>query len=953
MKNVLSLTICWSVLLQVVMGQSTIGTPAIRNYSNADYHSGMGVWDIGQDKNGILYFAGDEGLMTFDGSYWKVYPLPNKAAIRSLAIGDSGKVYVGGQDEVGYFMPSPGGMLTFHSIKQLLPSVARQFADIWGIDASAGSPVVFRTVETLFLFQHHTIQTLDAPGGWLMVRRAGDHLYADDKARGLLVWDGVRWVSLVSGQTRFRVTGLMEYGRDTLLLGTQRDGLYLLCEGKLVKKPTSIDDRLRNDLVNCIQPIGPDRFALGTHAGGLYIIDRLGRLIRHYGSADGLQNDNVLRVFPDRDGNLWLALENGAAFINYTSAVQRIRPAGQNRVLSNAVRVFGGRLFVGTSNGLYSASVREGVPGAGGATDLSTLPGPLEKVPGTEGQILGLAEIDHQLFLGHEDGAMLVRPNGVQPIPFPTTQGAWAFAKTSRTGDIIVGTYTGLRLLTGLKDGGRASDLYESLGDLVPGDGNSIWATHPYRGVFKTVVGSGTSTRYTTKDGLPTDLYNFIYALRGHIVAATPQGVYAYDSASNRFSPDPFFKPFLGTNPVEYLAEDSSRNIWFVSDRRVGVIDHRRSSVLYFPELDKQTVRGNAFIYPYDPENIFIGSYDGIIHLNYARYVATDTSAHVLLSAVRTLGVTDSLVFGGYATEGTARFPHRLNSFRFEYASPSYAQAEFSYRLEGLDPDWSAWSIRTEKDYTHLPYGTYTFGVRARNNLGAVSAPVRYTFTVEPAWYQTVWAWLFYCLLLALAIWGIIRWQQHRFALHQKRHEAEQERLSYLHSLEMDRKEKGLIALQNEKLEAELQFKNKELATVTMHLVERGGILANIREELISVIKKLNLSHQTFEFKGVFRMLTDTEKGDDDWNRFALYFDQVHNNFLGTLKAKYPTLSATDLKLCAYLRLNLSSKEIAQLLNISLKGVEISRYRIRKKFQLTPEINLYDFLIEVTSEPLK
>jgi len=129
-----------------------------------------------------------------------------------------------------------------------------------------------------------------------------------------------------------------------------------------------------------------------------------------------------------------------------------------------------------------------------------------------------------------------------------------------------------------------------------------------------------------------------------------------------------------------------------------------------------------------------------------------------------------------------------------------------------------------------------------------------------------------------------------------------------------------------------------------MHLVERGGLLSNIKEEMIAVIKRLNIPQLPYEFRSVFKLMTDTEKDEDDWNKFSLYFDQVHNNFLVTLKTKYPLLSATDLKMCAYLRLNLSSKEIAQLLNISPKGVEISRYRIRKKLGLTPEVNLYAFL---------
>jgi hypothetical protein len=190
--------------------------------------------------------------------------------------------------------------------------------------------------------------------------------------------------------------------------------------------------------------------------------------------------------------------------------------------------------------------------------------------------------------------------------------------------------------------------------------------------------------------------------------------------------------------------------------------------------------------------------------------------------------------------------------------------------------------------------------------------------------------------------------QQKRLNLQQKEHEKEQKRLSYLYSLELDRNEKEIISLKNENLETELNFKNKELATMTMHLVDRGRLLLNIKEELGHQIKKLNTPELTYQFRSVFKLLSDTEKSDDDWKNFAIYFDQVHNNFLSTIKTKFPCLSSTDLKLCAYLRLNLTSKEIAQLLNISLKGVEISRYRIRKKLQLPSAINLYDFLIDIT-----
>ena len=530
---------------------------------------------------------------------------------------------------------------------------------------------------------------------------------------------------------------------------------------------------------------------------------------------------------------------------------------------------------------------------------------------------------------------------------------------------IIAGSYTGLRWVFENKkgqfsEGGRMNDLYESL-PAIAVQGFTVWASHPYRGVFSNPLPMGLANfghwPYDKKKGLPSDMNNYVVIIHNKVVAATEKGVYEYDPASDLFSPAAGFSAVFHDNSVEYLTEDKEGNVWFVSNGRVGVIDFGKGDAIYFPELTGQTVQGAAYIYPYDRENVFIGSNNGVFHLNLSQYIHSANKISVLLGTVKAIAEKDSLIFGGFAPSGESavRLPNHWNSFHFEYSSPSYAlqnDVEFSYQLAGFDKDWSAWSARTEKDYTNIPYGKYVFAVRARDNLGNVSLPVTFSFVVNPAWYQTVWAWLLYGLLVVALIYAVRVRQQQRLAMHQRQHKEEQERLSYLHSLELDRKEKGLIALQNAKLEGELQFKNKELATVTMYLVERGGLLSNMKEELMGVIKKVNIPNLTYELRGIFKMITDTEKSNEDWDRFALYFDQVHNNFLTTLKTKFPQLSPTDLKLCAYLRLNLSSKEIAQILNISLKGVEVSRYRIRKKLNLPTETNLYDFLIEVTGTDL-
>jgi ligand-binding sensor domain-containing protein/DNA-binding CsgD family transcriptional regulator len=970
MKKIILLIIICRALLYTANAQTTIGVPAIKNYTHTDYNASTEIWDVKQDKNGILYFANNDGLITFDGSYWKIYPLPNKGTIKAVAIDPSGRIFVGGQDEIGYFFPDGNGILKYHSIKNLMPQKARQFADIWSI-VLFKNEVFFRTIECVFEYNNNEIKTFDAPGGWRLLTQAGTQLFAEDKDEGLMFFKDYQWQPCRTQlQTaNLHITGVMDYNKDTVLVTTLKQGLFLLTGSTLIKKPTAIDAILHNDLVNCAKKIGNDRYAIGTKAKGLIIIDGKGNVVERFSNNEGLQNNNVLGLLLDRDKNLWLGLESGVDFINYSTSVKHIYATKENQTKSNAVSVFDNKLFIGTSNGLFSAPLDPKLK------DISTNKGIFTEVENTKGQVWSLSQINDHLLMGHEDGAFMVDNNHAKPIT--SGQGAWRFVTIPSSSDIIAGTYTGLQLIKysngDFKNDGKMEGLYESLATLARDNTNVIWASHPYRGVFKLQLAADRKkiiryTQYTDHNGLPSVLNNHVYFIKNKVLVATEKGVYEYNAGKNKFEQSAFFKPVFDNTYVEHLTTDATGNIWFISDQRVGVIDFSKPSggkpytVIYFPELAGQTVKSAGYIFPYDRENIFIGSNNGVFHLNYRQYVQSETKLNVLLTTVKAIAEKDSLIFGGYfmkdnqiATDQSSKqittLSNHWNSFHFEYSSTLFAQKsneEFTYKLIGFDNEWSKWSVKTEKDYTNLPYGQYTFSVRVRNNLGNASSPVNYTFIVEPAWYQTVWAYLFYFLLVACAAYWAVKEQQKRFDLHQKKHEEEQRRLSYLHSLELDRNEKEIIALKNNNLETELNYKNKELATITMHLVERGRILLNIREELVSTIKKLNLPDLTHEFRSVFKLVSDTEKKDDDWNHFAIYFDQVHNNFLSIMKTRFPGLSPTDLKLCAYLRLNLTSKEIAQLMNISLKGVEISRYRVRKKLMLSTEVNLYDFLIDIT-----
>jgi DNA-binding CsgD family transcriptional regulator len=157
--------------------------------------------------------------------------------------------------------------------------------------------------------------------------------------------------------------------------------------------------------------------------------------------------------------------------------------------------------------------------------------------------------------------------------------------------------------------------------------------------------------------------------------------------------------------------------------------------------------------------------------------------------------------------------------------------------------------------------------------------------------------------------------------------------------------EQQYVKLQNEKLDSEISFKNAQLANTTMSLIRKNELLIELKEELEKhKIDKDNRNHNKL-YENIQRLIEKDLTNDDHWKTFETHFDQAHQNFFKRLKTTYPDLTPNDLKLSAYLKLNLTTKEIAPLLNISVRGVEVHRYRLRKRLGLETDQNLVEFLM--------
>jgi DNA-binding CsgD family transcriptional regulator len=962
--------------------QNTIALPGIINYPKQVYNAGTQNWKIVQDKKGIMYAANDEGLLSFDGSFWKKYTLPGGTGVRSLAIGNDGRIYIGSQGEIGFFEPGKNGQLQYKSLNDLIPENEKDFTDIWDV-VPVGNVVFFRAYRKIFQLQNDKI-TVFGNASWSFLGLHHHTLISKAWQKGLLQFQNGTWAPFSKPDffpEKAEITAIVPLTGDSSLLLTKHHGSYILYGEAIIPFDTP-DMRLINEKnPYSAAVIDNNQIAIITNLAGCFIINEKGELVQRLSKPDGLQSNNILCVFVDKKKNIWLGLDNGIDFIAYNNAIKHIYPDYQEHSAGKAAIIYKNNLYIGTSNGVYQAGIAS-------QPDLGFIKSKFELIRGPKGQVWNLSELNGQLVMGHNDGFFVIENGATRMID--SSSGFWTFLPLSNVAPspvVVAGTYNGLNFYNFEKGRFINQEIHSHFESarFVALDNTIAWAAHPYKGLYKITLNGGinpTNVAYKDTKHILSHNNNHIFKIKSRVVLSNDKGIFEYNTKTGDFEPSTLLNNMLPKAPIRYMKEDNNGNIWFVHDRQLGVADlsGKQPRIIYFPELNGRiTGNGLEYIYPYNSNNIFIAAEEGFYLVNYDLYKQFKEEIPIQISDVRIVNKRDSTIFGGYFNkEGEQQLTNNevpeiqyaWNSIHFDYSSPLYGKQssiEYAYYLEDFDNSWSAWTKKNEKDYTYLAPGTYTFRVKARTHEGQESKVATYRFTIGAPWYRTSRAHFVYALLAVLFVYAIYKWQKKKFIVQQQqhdeerkrmeylhqleieKHQEEQKQLMYLHQLELERNEKEIIRLQNEKLQSEIQVKNTELASTAFNLVQKGEMLMKVKEEFVRMKKSSDIDKETDDYRKILRMLGD-DKMKKNWEQFALHFDKVHSNFLVSLKNSYPYLTASDLKLCAYLRLNLTSKEIAQIMNITIKGVELGRHRLRKKLGIQPEVNLVNFLLNFHSE---
>ena len=936
-----------------------IGSPNIRNYPKSVYRAGTQNWGITQDQNGFMYFANNEGVLIFDGMQWNQVVISQTKPIRSIFTDSNNNIYIGLLNDFGTLLPSENGMLSYRSLRHLLPSTIKDFDDIWRIYETPEG-IIFQTFEYLFIFRGGMIIVLKPKNRFHFSFNVNGKIFLHEPGTGVFEYTNnfineVPWSDQIKDE---EIWEILEADDGNLLICTSGSGMFKIKNGNLIKWDSPVNELvIQNKLYSAKKIIG-NNFAFGTILNGLIISDVDGNIIQHINKNNGLQNNTVLSLFSDNNDNLWIGLDNGIDYVEINSPISYLTNF-EGIGTGYCTKVFDNNLYLGTNQGLFVKAFNNPY-----YTNEK-----FELVKNTAGQVWSLFTYEGQLYCGHNSGTY--RIVGKEAEKISNVEGAWKFIPLQEHPDLLLGGhYNGLVLL---KKGEIGMEFYkkiygfnESSRFLQQDNKGNIWVSHGAKGVFKIILNAALDSvesyrHFTSGNGLPSDEQNIVFHFDDEILISTIDGIFVFNETSDMFQKSEKFNAIFNlSSRLKTFETDNSGNIWYIAENESGVLrlnqDSTYTKILSpFRQLDGKYVNEFEFIYPHSNEHLFLGIDNGFAHYSSNLTKSYSKSYKSFVTKIE-LPYIDSTIYYSRNAEipGEFNFPYKKNSFRFFYTATFYENTEpleFSYFLENYSDQWSGWSTAGFKDFTNLREGDYVFRLKAKNIYEVESEVSEFSFSIDPPWQRSKTAYYIYTLLLVIISILFIKFMQYRIILSRRKEEAR-----YQKELQEKEKqfqtqaiinEKEIIRLRNEKLRAEMVHRDKELANQTMNIIQKNKILLKLKEELDLIQKSTDNPDLRTKILIINRRLDKEIDNKQQSNIFETYFEEVHEDFFRRLKEKHPNLSPRDLNLSAYIRMNLSTKEIAALLNITNRGVEIGRYRLRKKLDIPRDINLSTYLSNI------
>ncbi|MCJ7467897.1 MAG: LuxR C-terminal-related transcriptional regulator [Maribacter sp.] len=858
--------------------------------------------------------------------------------MRSVAVVED-RVYTGSYMDFGFWEKDNYGVLHYTSLAAQLGIPLIDDEEFWNI-MSVDDLILFQSLDRIYIYNvdHYSVETIDSNskiskiykvGNSVYFQRINDGIYRIENGKDVLVTDD----KIVKEQIVVNIFTK----EDHLLIQTRDDGFYDF-NGTALKKWNHSSNELLStvSVYNSIR-IRNQGYLLGTISHGLIYLNSDGDFQFQIDKKHGLLNNTVLSLLEDIDNTIWLGLDNGVSYINLDSPY-KVYKDFEGRIGSvYASAIYNGNLYLGSNQGLFYRNLQ--------SNDDFTL------VKGTQGQVWCLKEFDQTLFCGHDSGTYTINGNTAKKIS--KYHGTWDIKPLKDNKLLLQGNYDGLYILEKKNNSWQVRNKIKNFNNssryFAEMPENKIFINHEYKGVFKVKV----DTSYIEAVDVSIDssikgANSAMIKYNNELLYSYKEGVFKYDNSEGKFKKDSILSKLYPANDAFIsgtLVHDKMTNtLWGFSSSNISFA--ALGGLSSIPKIKSISIRS-------DLRDNLIG-YENILHLrdnvyllgNYSGYSTLDIDKlNIKKFNVNISNISNVKRTGNNKTQILDKnlegnFKSNENTLEISFYVPeynAYLEVNYQYRLNGIYDEWNEWSQNSTELFENLPYGNYIFKVRAKLGDRISDNTASYSFKIAKPWYISN-------LSITLYALGFLLFLLFMHNEYKRYYSKQRQKIIETNNREQEltkvKNEQNIIKIKNEKLQLDFKTKSKELATSTMSLIRKNELLTTIKDKLNGLQDKSPLSP-------LLNIIEKSLKQNDDWEFFQEAFNNADSEFLKNLKALHPNLSPNDLKLCAYLRLNLSSKEIAPLLNISTRSVEIKRYRLRKKMDLSHDENLVTYIIEL------
>lgn len=897
------------------------GDKLIEFFPPTVYMGDVQVWDVKAGDDGYVFFATSEGLSVYDGIRWLLPSSEKQKTIgmRTLFYDTIGKrLYCGGDNYFGYWERDNFGLFVYTNLYQNSEYESPKM--FWRI-GRVGDQIYFGAKEAVFCYNLKTAQitSLNSEKGFHFMHVVGNDVFVQE-GDILYMIEGQEKKALPMKFTD-RVTAIYpDAANGRLLVFREEAGMYYLSAdlSSLTEVNSNTNRLIGKQRIFSVVELTDNTYLLGSILGGLFHVDEKGNILRRVNKNNGLPYVSVLNVSVDSYNNIWMGLEGGIAKLDNVSSESYL--IDYNNEIGGVYAVFDDhdKLYIGTNKGIFYRD-RDNH---------------FHFMDGTQGQTWSLSKIGDELIACHDAG--MFRLQGEKAYFIRQDDGIWGVLEIPfKPGWYLSYNYHGFNLYQ--KINGKL--VYKNkIKDFKGETRLSVFDKYNFLWVMATGVGF---YRFSFSDDLEiinsklyrlpdmSDGVSFISVIDKEVIFYTGEKAYSYDSLKDSLVIDNYAQSLLkqcGNNIVSF--KQFGNTFWYMTKNDVGYIIRNHNQMQIANEVFANSYDKRI---PYVFQSIVKLS-DGSFAYGLQNRIAINKSMEIVeTNNVPKLSTVEFYDQGNMYYADTKDMnivlPYSFQGLKIHLNNLGRSKL-IEYRIVDKNKDWI--SVRADKglELPNLETGVSKVEIR---NYGEESTPyLQFTVTIKAPWYFSGTFITIYIVILIVFIVAIYRihWLYTQKAVAKR----EQKLLK-----KVERQEK-------ERLEQELKEKDKKLAGFMMDELNKNNLLTDIKKMLAD---SLNTNNPKETIRTCITSIDKKLNNQEDWRIFLKYFNNIHDGYVDRLTEKYPQLSLNDLKLCTYLKLNLSTKEISVLLNISPASVDTARHRLRKKLSLSNGDSLSAFLAAI------